>query len=261
MRSASFAEWILARFTTRERAASMIGDLLEAVPQKGKLWFWLSVARVLISLTWRRPLAYVVSYGVAFCWFRAFQFSVVGVHPMYRVPAIWIVPFRYVTLVSACASAGWAYTATRFGFRDLFVRYLIAVSVLTVAVTFFGRLPVVAYACGLLGVCGVIYSVTSAERRKGLLAVLIAVLFNFAFFTFSIPLYSGLGLLRTRIGVRDMTFILAKGGMVYLSRPIAPLWVFTVLSLLVWGFVYARVHRMFFENNSRDSAQLSAEIS
>ena len=56
MRSASFAEWIIARFTTKARASSIIGDLLEAVPEKGNLWFWLSVAGVFFSLTWRPAL-------------------------------------------------------------------------------------------------------------------------------------------------------------------------------------------------------------
>jgi hypothetical protein len=253
MRSASLAEWILARFTTRERAASIVGDLLEAAPQKGKLWFWLSVTRIFLSLTWRRPLAYIAAYGVALCWLQAVQFSVFGVHAIYRLPETWRLTFHYLNFASACLSVGWAYMATRFGFGDSFARYLLAASALTVGFTFFGGLPFVALASGLLAACGFVYLVTSAERRKGLLALVIGVVFNFVLYGFSMPLYSLLGLVGTRIGFSEMVVILS-GRPIYVN-PIAPLWVFTVLSLLVCCFVYGRVHHMFYESNLSEDAQ------
>jgi hypothetical protein len=39
----------------------MVGDLLELEPHKGPLWFWLSFVRVVISLAWRRSLAFIVA--------------------------------------------------------------------------------------------------------------------------------------------------------------------------------------------------------
>src|SRR5579862_3305241 len=52
MHKARFAELILSLFTSRERAASTVGDLLEATPARGGLWFWWSVARTALSLLW-----------------------------------------------------------------------------------------------------------------------------------------------------------------------------------------------------------------
>jgi hypothetical protein len=61
MHSSSIAEWIVARFTDKQRAASMVGDLVELEPQKGPPWFWFSLVRVVISLAWRRCLAFIVA--------------------------------------------------------------------------------------------------------------------------------------------------------------------------------------------------------
>jgi hypothetical protein len=61
MHSSSIAEWIVAHFTDKQRAASIVGDLLELEPHKGPLWFWLSLVRVVISLAWRKSLAFIVA--------------------------------------------------------------------------------------------------------------------------------------------------------------------------------------------------------
>jgi len=53
MRSTRVAEWILAQVTSRERAAAVIGDLLEKVPARGQLWFWWSVVTTAVALVWR----------------------------------------------------------------------------------------------------------------------------------------------------------------------------------------------------------------
>src|SRR3981081_2060490 len=69
MHSSSIAEWIVARFTDKQRAVSMVADLVELEPQKGPLWFWLSLIRVVISLAWRRSLAFIVApYAGCGCW-------------------------------------------------------------------------------------------------------------------------------------------------------------------------------------------------
>jgi hypothetical protein len=53
MRSTRVAEWVLAQVTSRERAAAVIGDLLEKVPARGQLWFWWSVVTTAVALVWR----------------------------------------------------------------------------------------------------------------------------------------------------------------------------------------------------------------
>ena len=58
MRSTRVAEWILAQVTSRQRAAAVIGDLLEKVPVRGVLWFWWSVATTAVALVWRDVTAH-----------------------------------------------------------------------------------------------------------------------------------------------------------------------------------------------------------
>src|ERR1700730_19215868 len=53
MRSLHIAEWILALVTSRDRAASTVGDLQEAATTRGGCWFWSGVFRTAASLLWR----------------------------------------------------------------------------------------------------------------------------------------------------------------------------------------------------------------
>jgi hypothetical protein len=90
MHSASIAEWIVARFTSEKRAASIVGDLLELKPQKGPLWFWISLARVIVALGWRRPLASIAAFYAASWAFGGFQMAIWGIHAQHRPPDPWI---------------------------------------------------------------------------------------------------------------------------------------------------------------------------
>lgn len=53
MHDAHVAEWILALVTTRDRAASIVGDLAEREAARGGVWFWFSVFRAAASFLWR----------------------------------------------------------------------------------------------------------------------------------------------------------------------------------------------------------------
>ncbi|SPF51964.1 membrane hypothetical protein [Candidatus Sulfopaludibacter sp. SbA4] len=53
MRSIHIAEWILALVTSRDRAASTVGDLVEEAATRGVFWFWSGVLRTAASLLWR----------------------------------------------------------------------------------------------------------------------------------------------------------------------------------------------------------------
>jgi hypothetical protein len=52
MRSLHIAEWILGLVTSRDRAASTVGDLLEGATTRGGWWFWSGVFRTAASLLW-----------------------------------------------------------------------------------------------------------------------------------------------------------------------------------------------------------------
>ena len=53
MHKTQIAEMILSLFTTRERAASTVGDLIENAADRGAWGFWPGVARTASSLLWR----------------------------------------------------------------------------------------------------------------------------------------------------------------------------------------------------------------
>jgi len=52
MRKIDAAEWLLSLTTTRERAASTAGDLLEGSSGRGTFWFWWSLGRTTTSNVW-----------------------------------------------------------------------------------------------------------------------------------------------------------------------------------------------------------------
>ena len=56
MHNVNIAEWILALVTTRDRAASTVGDLAEGAATRGVVWFWSGVLRTAASLLWRDVL-------------------------------------------------------------------------------------------------------------------------------------------------------------------------------------------------------------
>lgn len=53
MPSTHIAEWILRLVTSRARAASTTGDLVEEAATRGMVWFWSRVLRTAASLLWR----------------------------------------------------------------------------------------------------------------------------------------------------------------------------------------------------------------
>jgi len=53
MRKAHIAERILSLFTSRDRAASMAGDLIENARGRSPMRFWADVCRTALSLLWR----------------------------------------------------------------------------------------------------------------------------------------------------------------------------------------------------------------
>ena len=52
MRKAQIAEFILSLFTSPERAASTVGDLIENAAARGVWWFWWDISRTALSLLW-----------------------------------------------------------------------------------------------------------------------------------------------------------------------------------------------------------------
>jgi hypothetical protein len=258
MSSASFAEWVIARFTTKARAASIIGDLLEAVPERGKPWFWLSVAGVFFSLTWRHALAFVVTFCLwKYRWRATLSVKVLSPSEVaseiasYHPPTLTMLFYMYLYSLGFQLRPGTFYMAIRYGLKDTFVRHtLVAWLLVGFVARYFYTSPKIAIACVALTGCGIIYSAVSAQRRKGLLALVCVSVFLFAWYKFSTPV--------VMIVVRAILLL-------------APtqIWLIAVLMVLVVPtFAFARAHCLFFEKISGssdseplDNAQASVDIS
>jgi hypothetical protein len=234
MRSASIAEWMLTRFMSRGQASSTIGDLLEALPHKGVAWFWASVGGIILSLTWRRSLAFVAAFCFGFYALGALQLPIYSIHTAHRPPHN-LMPF-FILLGDAgiLLSFGVAYLTVRFGLKDSFVRHILAVWVLVVAFIFCWWIPVIANVCGIIAICAFIYMVMSVPGRRKLVALALAL--GLSFVGASLALY-----------VMDTLQNVAR-----LSPLISTAALFAVL---IQTSIYSKVHCMFFESKSRDESQ------
>jgi hypothetical protein len=63
MRKIPPAEWFLSQDIGPERAAAIMGDLEELAATRGRLWFWSTYVRTIISLGWRTPVAFFLAYA------------------------------------------------------------------------------------------------------------------------------------------------------------------------------------------------------
>ena len=78
MPDAGLAERLLSLVMRPERAAAVIGDLLERVPRRGQAWFWLALTRTGVACVAHDVMAAPLSlaFGAAIAWF-AYMFVVI----------------------------------------------------------------------------------------------------------------------------------------------------------------------------------------
>jgi hypothetical protein len=128
-----FAEFLLALFAGRARAAAIHGDLLELSATRGHLWFVAAYTRTLFTFTWRILLAlFVADIG------RQFLFDLFHLW-LGHTPASWRTaggPWLNLTnsagpLLACIMSTLWfalPFTAVLYGTRDRFVRLTVAIA-------------------------------------------------------------------------------------------------------------------------------------
>ena len=176
MDSVAIAEWIVSRLTTTSRAVSIVGDLAELKPEKGSCWFWLSLAGVVLSLGWRRPLAFLAAFYVGNWAFYCFQIANVGIHTRHRPPDYpWMPVFCALWLVAAVLYAVLFYTAIRFGPRDRLTRFAGCFGLLVAGVIYFWWLPAILASLVLTAALAVSTSMITSQRRWTALALLTTV--------------------------------------------------------------------------------------
>lgn len=179
MRSASIAEWIVSRFTSKKRATSAVGDLVELEPQKGRLWFWISLARVVLSLSWRRVLAFVAAFYAGNWALRGFV-AVSGIHAQHRPPEHFWTPL--IVMLSLVGMFLWMlliYAAIRYGTQNRVTQLAFASTGLVMAVILFWWQPVILLACLALSIWMMSVLILKAEYRKAALVILASVVTGF----------------------------------------------------------------------------------
>lgn len=160
-------------FTTSSRASSIIGDLLEDSSTR-RVPFWLSICAVLLPLACRR----LIAFGVALCLgLFAFDFLhnlTYNVHADHLPVHEWKMVLDFTCLSSILLSFGMPYTAIRYGLKNEFTRQTIFTWGLASMVTAYWWVSYATVTCVSLGVCGLLCSVLSADRRRALLASVFA---------------------------------------------------------------------------------------
>lgn len=190
MRSDSFAEWILCRCTNRERAASVVGDLVELREQTGLLWFWLSLAGAVVRLLWRPALALVAAFYASNWAFSIFQMSLWGAHADHHVTGGARAAFLFGILNTAGASLYlvFVYSTLRYSVLDAPTQLAAAFTLLATGLVYLWWQPV-----ALLVLLTLLVVVPAAPRyhglrRQGLIPVLTAVLVSCFGFLLSVLL-------------------------------------------------------------------------
>jgi hypothetical protein len=244
MHSASIAEWIIARFTSAKRAASIVGDLLELKPQKGPLWFWLSAVRVVIALVWRRPLAFIAAFYVGAWALGGFQIAIAGVHMQHRPPQhLWMPVLTALSAAATILLFLLVYAAIRYGFRDRVTQIALALTGLATVVIYYWWQPAVLVACAALNSGVVVASILSSERRRAALVLLAVVVVGF-----------GGGLLAMYLDTQYQHFVYPGlvGGRELREHP-SLLWMdFCLLLLAAWMMTTAcsRMHNWLMGNRN-----------
>jgi hypothetical protein len=160
------AERLLSLVTDRDRAASMIGDLLEDSSTYGSFWLWRRLAIILFFRIWRPIVALVIS-----------TFALVGglwavnaqsqTHP---IPALaWrFAIFALWTLVAS------VYCICLYGVRDYLTQLTVVLAAFGMVGVCYGWLPGIGVAAAVAAATIVSASALSMERRKALCTLMVS---------------------------------------------------------------------------------------
>jgi len=142
MHKTSLPEWLLARLTTPDRAAAIMGDLTEIAQTRTRLWFWTAYVRTLITLGWRTPAALVcalVSMRFALVIIRRLanlmpyhlsDAGLFGEEDVHLSLILWNIPL----VMAQCLAFAAPFALVRFGRRDRLTRLCVLLILVTIPV-------------------------------------------------------------------------------------------------------------------------------
>jgi hypothetical protein len=250
MDNAATAEWILRRLTDRQRGASVVGDLVEIGERKGALWFWLALAGVVFSMSWRRTLAFVGAFyaaGWTFSWFTMAGCSIYSPHcPRGRWEAVLLA----LVLSGSTLWAASFYAAIRYGVLDRTMQISILWASLVTTVIYFWWQPFVLGLCIAAALLIVSVSIAKRSLRK---AALVVVVSASAWSALRFLAAAPATLYQNWLGRR--LHIPIWGGNDVRQHP-SPMWVYfstIVLSFLVATSVWSRLHNWLLRDQRLES--------
>jgi hypothetical protein len=167
MRSSQWAEWIVGRFTSSAKAATLIGDLEELRPQKGSLWFWSSLDLFVAGLCWRRIVALIVVSYLAMRIFGGLTFIVARAISQHQPHQSWVSALLIFLEIDALLWITSIFAAIRYGIRDRGAQLAFLWAGLgTAVVVSWSHLPVFLFSIGLCAVLMVLSIVNRENRRR-----------------------------------------------------------------------------------------------
>jgi hypothetical protein len=143
MPKSAVAEWLLARLTTPDRAAAIMGDLEELAASRGRLWFWTAYARALISLGWRtggsafilalvcRRLLFGPAIGLLMN-HRVSHLQEAGLFATYRL-SLRLLSWNVTFAIAQFLIFALPFVVVRFGWRDRLTQLVCALSLIAAA--------------------------------------------------------------------------------------------------------------------------------
>ena len=160
MLRAHISERLLALFTPRERAAVIVGDLLELHGKRSA--FWLAVAQTTWALSWRTGLGFLLAACAEF--YALFVVCNWAAHPPHGVDSAAV----FSGWCFALFTTGAVFSSVRFGVFDATSRLPIALALLAGLDLAFWWMPGVRLTSNAMTVLVVLISCLTRQRRLAL---------------------------------------------------------------------------------------------
>jgi hypothetical protein len=174
MREVRIAEFLLCRVMSRERAAALVGDLIESPEHQHVMRFWRCIAGVLFRYGWRSALGLIAGFFVTMRVSSALQMAIFGVHTQHRPDYPWdqflLVP---IGLVGMMLAGNFAYSSVKYGVRDRCGQACFGVFAIAAAVTYLWWMPAVVW--GSASCMAVAFLAALLHRDGRRLAVVLSV--------------------------------------------------------------------------------------
>ena len=171
MHKALIAEWLLTHVSTSQRASEVVGDLLEQ--KTSFIQFWLTIARILVALTWRWMLGAFLAGLSGFVVLAPYSLLVKPrwnlAHPHHEPWVLWAM---YLSAAALCFGTNTGLSISRYGFRDRLTWMSAAIWVILIACASCAWMPYAPYVVALLLTAGLSALLLFSATRRLVLCVL-----------------------------------------------------------------------------------------